>query len=165
MTEECFRGEKKGVPQQISFRHWKFCLKNNHFQVAFGKDEDMKNMEMYPSTNRCSAFQLCYSTVSGLKVDWRKHRKTTVVCNTGSGRIISPRAAKFNTARGKVQGKAHASFGRAVSRRRPDPDISQMSRARTKDGGERNRGRDSGVHISQGTARCCSDRIVFSEKG
>lgn len=51
--------------------------------------------------------QVCYFTGVMRKVDWQRVQKAHCSCNTVSGHIINPRAAKFNTDRleGKSSGR------------------------------------------------------------
>lgn len=137
--------------------------------------------------------QVCYFTGDMRKVDWQKlsqHRKPTVVA-TLSLDTLSIRGLPSSTRpdwRGRVQGKENASFGQAVALPCPIDDRTQMDspdilrKTATGTCGDRTREEkekewqqeyerareteeDREQHIFQGTAPCCSNLIVFSEKG
>ncbi len=136
--------------------------------------------------------QVCYFTGDMRKVDWQKpceHRKPTVIA-TPSLDTLSIRGLPSSTRpdwRGRVQGKDHASFGQAVTLLGPLYDRTQMDSPDilrkqplihvASEGEEKEKEwqweyerareteEDREQHIFQGTAPCCSNLIVFSEKG
>lgn len=60
--------------------------------------------------------QVCYFTGVMRKVDWQRAQKAHCSCNTVSGHIINPRAAKFNTDR--LEGKSSGRGARLLWPRR-----------------------------------------------
>lgn len=97
--------------------------------------------------------QVCYFTGVMRKVDWQRAQKAHCSCNTVSGHIINPRAAKFNTDR--LEGKSSGRGARLLWLRRYASGVPQTTEPQM----------DSPDIFTQTATGTCGDRPTDQRTG